>query len=271
VVDAVFAKRLSVTAVAKVDDDRDQTISKKSVVTLTITVNIVEQHSPSEDEGEDDAGGDDDDDGAAIAEKKKKFKPVRKLQGRRGRRYQVKPAPVASEHDSDGSDDQDHGDSDVEGRPEPEKEKETSQAATSGRAGGKTDEREERQPLVHAPFFPEDRFESFWFVLGDVTRNALHGITKGVVPASSRQPPLVLKMQFLAPDTAGDYQWMLFVMSDSYIGRDLRVPVHFRVSNAPSTTAVPEPVQEDLSDLSDISEGEDEDDLTDEDEGKKEK
>jgi len=74
---------------------------------------------------------------------------------------------------------------------------------------------------VHAPFFPEPHKEQWYFVIGDQAKNKLINMTKGPCPTLSDKPESKITMRIPAPDKAGTYHYTLYVMSDSYIGRDV--------------------------------------------------
>lgn len=68
---------------------------------------------------------------------------------------------------------------------------------------------------VVAPLLQQERKESYWVVVGDVSTNTIFAL-KRVALARSQ----ALKLSFLAPKEAGDYNLTVFCMSDSYMGCD---------------------------------------------------
>jgi len=72
---------------------------------------------------------------------------------------------------------------------------------------------EEDLGKVSCPLFPGEKKESWWVVIGK--NNDLLSIKRVSFGAESK-----LKLQFLAPDEAGDYNLKLYLVSDSYLGVD---------------------------------------------------
>jgi pre-mRNA-splicing helicase BRR2 len=81
------------------------------------------------------------------------------------------------------------------------------------------DEDEDEDPAmigqVHAPRFPTKKTEGWWLVIGDKKRNSLLCVKRVVIPEKAK-----MKLDFVAPDEAGDYALTLYLMCDSYIGCD---------------------------------------------------
>ncbi|KAL1643346.1 Pre-mRNA-splicing helicase BRR2 [Diplodia intermedia] len=89
------------------------------------------------------------------------------------------------------------------------------------------EEEEEEVPktrAVHAPFFPADKTESWWLVVGDENTKSLLAIKRVNV-----QRELKVKLEYVVP-TAGEHELTLYLMSDSYVGVD-QAPT-FKVSVA---------------------------------------
>ena len=78
---------------------------------------------------------------------------------------------------------------------------------------------------VSAPLFPREKDEGWWIVVGDTKRNVLLSLKR-----VSLQHKQKLKLQFMAPDEAGDYELTLFCMSDSYLGCDQEYSVPLSVA-----------------------------------------
>ena len=82
---------------------------------------------------------------------------------------------------------------------------------------------------VSAPFFPGDKKEAWWIVIGDTSTNALLSLKR--VNLRRKQK---VGLEFLAPDDAGDYDLTLFCMSDSYLGCDQEYSMPLSVAPAES-------------------------------------
>ncbi|KAF2869324.1 Sec63 Brl domain-containing protein [Massariosphaeria phaeospora] len=76
------------------------------------------------------------------------------------------------------------------------------------------DEEEQPKTEVHAPFYPADKTESFWLVLGDQQEHSLLAIKKVTI---GRQLKAVLEFTLERP---GEHELTLFLVSDSYLGVD---------------------------------------------------
>jgi pre-mRNA-splicing helicase BRR2 len=68
---------------------------------------------------------------------------------------------------------------------------------------------------VYAPRFPSKKTEGWWLVVGDKKRNTLLCVKRVVVLEKAK-----IKLDFVAPEEAGDYALTLYFMCDSYIGCD---------------------------------------------------
>jgi pre-mRNA-splicing helicase BRR2 len=68
---------------------------------------------------------------------------------------------------------------------------------------------------VIAPSYPKPKVEGWWLVVGDVGRNVLMSIKRLTLQQRAR-----VKLDFVAPDTPGEYNLVLYLMSDSYMGCD---------------------------------------------------
>ncbi|KAF2452650.1 Sec63 Brl domain-containing protein [Lineolata rhizophorae] len=76
------------------------------------------------------------------------------------------------------------------------------------------DEDEEPRMVVHAPFFPGEKTENWWLVVGEESSKSLLAIKRITV---GRQ--LKTKLEFVVP-SPGRHKLMLYLMCDSYVGVD---------------------------------------------------
>ncbi|KAK3077742.1 hypothetical protein LTS18_009435, partial [Coniosporium uncinatum] len=76
------------------------------------------------------------------------------------------------------------------------------------------EEDEEPASEVHAPFFPANKSESWWLVVGEEATKSLLAIKRVALGKS-----LTLKLEYTVP-TAGEKELTCFLMSDSYVGVD---------------------------------------------------
>ena len=76
------------------------------------------------------------------------------------------------------------------------------------------EEDEEPNLNVHSPFFPVDKTENWWLVVGEESTKSLLAIKRVTV---GRQ--LKTKLEYTVP-AAGEHELTLYLMSDSYIGVD---------------------------------------------------
>lgn len=67
---------------------------------------------------------------------------------------------------------------------------------------------------VHAPFFPADKSENWWLVVGEESTKSLLAIKR--ITFGRR---LATKLEYVVP-TAGKHELTLYLMSDSYVGVD---------------------------------------------------
>jgi len=75
------------------------------------------------------------------------------------------------------------------------------------------EEDEELGPVV-APFFPRERIEGWWLVVGDPKTNQLVSIKRVSFTRRTKA-----KLDFTAP-AAGNYNYTLYFMCDSFLGCD---------------------------------------------------
>ncbi|CAD6222868.1 unnamed protein product [Miscanthus lutarioriparius] len=68
---------------------------------------------------------------------------------------------------------------------------------------------------VHAPRFPKPKEEGWWLVIGDSSTNQLLAIKRVALQKRAR-----VKLEFSAPAETGRKDYMIYLMSDSYLGCD---------------------------------------------------
>ena len=118
-------------------------------------------------------------------------------------------------------------------------------------------QQELRGPVyVHAPFFPEPHAEKWYFVIGD-DHNKVYAMTKGNCPTISTDSESKITIKFQAPEKAGKYHMTLYVMSDSYIGREVQQNLTMVVAPRKEIPVEEEPISDDEDD-DDIDDDEDE-------------
>ena len=76
------------------------------------------------------------------------------------------------------------------------------------------EEDEEPNLTVHAPFYPAEKTENWWLVVGEEKTKNLLAIKRITIGRS-----LKTKLEIVLP-TSGEHQLTLFLMSDSYVGVD---------------------------------------------------
>ncbi|CDR96330.1 U5 small nuclear ribonucleoprotein [Babesia bigemina] len=77
-------------------------------------------------------------------------------------------------------------------------------------------EREGDMEPVHAPFFPLERFEQWWVVVGEAKTKGLLGIKRVNLPKSNN----TVTVEFEAPAVSGKHEIVVYVVSDSYVGTE---------------------------------------------------
>jgi len=87
-------------------------------------------------------------------------------------------------------------------------------------------EEEKKVPKVHAPHFPKEKEEGWWLVVGDPKTNALLCIKRITLVLNAK-----VKLDFVAPE-AGEYNYTLYLMSDSYLGCDQEYEMPLTVAEA---------------------------------------
>jgi pre-mRNA-splicing helicase BRR2 len=68
---------------------------------------------------------------------------------------------------------------------------------------------------VHAPRYPKPKEEGWWLVIGDSSTNQLLAIKRVALQKRAR-----VKLEFTAASEAGRKEYMIYLMSDYYLGRD---------------------------------------------------
>lgn len=76
------------------------------------------------------------------------------------------------------------------------------------------DEDEEPDTLVHAPFYPKQKMENWWLVVGDEKTKNLLAIKRVTIGRKLEQ-----RLEYVVP-TPGEHELTLYLMSDSYVGVD---------------------------------------------------
>jgi pre-mRNA-splicing helicase BRR2 len=77
---------------------------------------------------------------------------------------------------------------------------------------------------VVAPLFPKEKAEGWWLVVGSKSKNTLLAIKRVLLTARART-----KLEFLAPEEAGEHELVLLLMSDSYAGCDQEYTININV------------------------------------------
>jgi pre-mRNA-splicing helicase BRR2 len=80
-------------------------------------------------------------------------------------------------------------------------------------------------PVVAAPRYPVPKTEGWWLVLGNPSTNELVAIKR----VAFKRRALVERLEFVAPQS-GNYKYMLYLMSDSYMGVDQEFSVEMKVA-----------------------------------------
>ncbi|KII64997.1 U5 small nuclear ribonucleoprotein helicase [Thelohanellus kitauei] len=102
---------------------------------------------------------------------------------------------------------------------------------TSGDSVGITIQLERDEEIskpVISPFFPYDRDEGIWVVIGDTKNGSLFSIKRVSLLKTSN-----IRLEFTAPEEAGQHDLTLYVISDSYMGSDqeFQFALHVNPSN----------------------------------------
>ena len=68
---------------------------------------------------------------------------------------------------------------------------------------------------VIAPLFPQKREENWWVVIGDTKSNVLLSIKRLTLNQKAK-----IKLDFTAPTSTHSHSYVLYLMSDAYVGCD---------------------------------------------------
>lgn len=77
------------------------------------------------------------------------------------------------------------------------------------------DEKAEVDTTVHAPFYPQNKMENWWIVVGEESSKNLLAIKRVTIGRR-----LDVRLDYTVPNP-GRHELKLFLMSDSYVGVDL--------------------------------------------------
>jgi pre-mRNA-splicing helicase BRR2 len=86
-------------------------------------------------------------------------------------------------------------------------------------------EDEVAEPVI-APHFPQKRDENWWVVVGDSKANSLLSIKRLTLSQKAK-----IKLDFTAPATANSYSYVIYLMSDVYMGCDQEYKFQIDVKN----------------------------------------
>jgi len=76
------------------------------------------------------------------------------------------------------------------------------------------EEDEEPDTIVHAPFYPNQKMENWWLVVGEEQTKSLLAIKRVTIGRK-----LELRLEYVVP-SPGEHELTLYLMSDSYVGVD---------------------------------------------------
>jgi len=82
--------------------------------------------------------------------------------------------------------------------------------------------------MVACPRYPQAKSEGWWLIVGDPDTNEILAIKRLI---NLKQKTLQERLEFNAPENSGQYHYMLYLMSDSYLGVDQEFQLHFTVSS----------------------------------------
>ena len=77
---------------------------------------------------------------------------------------------------------------------------------------------------VVCPRYPAEKGEGWWLVVGDSHTNTLLSIKRLTLNKEAK-----VKLEFTAPEDPGDYNFTLYLMSDSYMGCDQEYEINVTV------------------------------------------
>jgi len=80
-------------------------------------------------------------------------------------------------------------------------------------------------PYVNCPFFKNPKIETWFLVVGDASRNRLLTVKR----FQMSKLLMSVDLMFTAPERPGKYNYSIYLMSDSYLGADLELPVELKV------------------------------------------
>ncbi|CBZ54476.1 RNA helicase-related protein required for pre-mRNA splicing, related [Neospora caninum Liverpool] len=84
---------------------------------------------------------------------------------------------------------------------------------------------EETSSAVFAPYFPREKEEQWWLVIGQASSNSLAAIKR----LSLNKATTTVTLSFEAPETDGKHTYVLYLMGDSYVGGDQEYKFDVRV------------------------------------------
>jgi translocation protein SEC63 len=115
------------------------------------------------------------------------------------------------------------------------------------------DESSVDMPSAHAPFYPRDHNPSWFVFLADFRQGKLV-VPPQAITSFDRCPDnfavVTAKMQFQAPQQAGEYTFTMMCVTDSYLGIDIQQQVNLVVSDPSKVSKI-----EEVDDISDPDEG----------------
>jgi pre-mRNA-splicing helicase BRR2 len=68
---------------------------------------------------------------------------------------------------------------------------------------------------ITSPFYPKQKYEEWWILIGDLQNNKLISIKRLSILKS-----IQTQIEFIAPDVEGKYNFKLYFICDSYLGCD---------------------------------------------------
>ena len=74
---------------------------------------------------------------------------------------------------------------------------------------------------AHAPYYPIDKKPTWWIILADPKNKRIITVTK----LSSLSTEQTARLQFQAPENPGNWNFQVFIKSDSYVGCDKSIPL----------------------------------------------
>jgi len=127
--------------------------------------------------------------------------------------------------------------SDSENEKQEQKEKDAKEAKEkeeqrkkSEKKASKVEKVSETSRKVHAPYFPEEREETWYLILGHPATGSFVNLVKiGSFGAKTKG-----KLMFAAPNSVGVHQFALFLMCDGYLGCDRQKTISITVQKDPN-------------------------------------